>query len=316
MHDLACHRSTGITELIDPAHVHNETQRIAASLGIDIAFHAEHLSTGQSVGWQDDEYRTMASTMKLPTAIALLNRVDKGELSLDAMHTFTQKDMRMGGWLTEPLVKRQGTIALSTFSVIDAAMRVSDNAAWLKMVELCGGIEYVQAFLAEKGIEGVRSTDDLFAGYPELLQSLGYDRVMAPSLLKAEHRPVVFEKQLTPERDACTPRGMVGLLKGLFRGELVSAANTRLLLDIMESCETSERKLRALLPPHTRVADKTGSIAGLVAADAGLVTMPGDQDTFAIAIFSRAPDRSQDVLDSAVAHVGRLAYDYFLLSPK
>jgi len=225
MHDLACHRSTGITELIDPAHVHNETQRIAASLGIDIAFHAEHLSTGQSVGWQDDEYRTMASTMKLPTAIALLNRVDKGELSLDAMHTFTQKDMRMGGWLTEPLVKRQGTIALSTFSVIDAAMRVSDNAAWLKMVELCGGIEYVQAFLAEKGIEGVRSTDDLFAGYPELLQSLGYDRVMAPSLLKAEHRPVVFEKQLTPERDACTPRGMVGLLKGLFRGELVSAAN-------------------------------------------------------------------------------------------
>jgi beta-lactamase class A len=295
-------------------HVSKETARIAQELSVDIAFTAKNLTTGEEIQHNGDTFQTMGSLMKLPIAIALLDLVDQGKLSLDDMHKFEARDMRFGGWLTEPLVQQKGVIALSTYTVIDAALRMSDNAAWQKMLEICGGIATVQQYLSDNQITQVRSTDTLFDGYAELLESWGYSHAIAPSLLKPSERQTVLERFLTDMRDACTPQGMVGLLGKLYRGELLSEVNTTLLLEIMKSCETSENKLRAMLPPGIVVADKTGSIASLVAADAGFVFLPGNGTTIAIAVFSRTLDVNQDGLDKAIANIGRLVCDYFILN--
>ena len=293
--------------------VSKEAQRVAGELGAEVAFCARHLESGTEVALSPDEYRTMASVLKVPIALAVLDRVDEGELDREAMHPFEPADMRAGGWLTAPLIKDRGRLQLSTFSVIDAALRASDNAAWLKMMQILGGIEPVQVFLAKHGLDGIRSTNSVYDdSYERLLKSFGYERAMPASALTDAERVTLLEQHFTAERDACTAAGMVELLARLYRGELLSRSSTDLVLEIMAACETSESKLRALLPPGIKVMDKTGTISGILACDAGLIELPGGNGTVAVMVFAWAPDAGVDALDKVVAHVGRLVYDRFV----
>lgn len=297
---------------MNTASVEAEVVRIGEELGVDLAFCAKHLETGTTIGLSQDRYRTMASVMKLPIALTLLHRVDRGEVAIDAMHSFTAADMSVGGWFTEPLVRNGGEIALTTYTVIDAALRISDNAAWLKMVEICGGIEAVQCYLEARGLHGIRCTHTIGEGYLERFTQMGYERPLPTSEITNEQRKLLMD-YYDEHRDTCTPAGMVELLARLHRLELLSNESTEVVLGIMRRCETSDEKLRAMMPPGVPIADKTGTISWMMASDAGLVTLPDDRGVIAIAVFSKAHDRTPKELDSAIAHVGRLVYDAFLL---
>jgi len=273
----------------------------------------DHVETGEQFGVQESAYRTMASTLKVPIGVTLFDQVDKAHVDLEAMHSFKPADMRMGGWLTEPLVGRKGHIQLSTYTVIDAALRVSDNAAWLKMVDILGGIEPVGAFLASHQLAEIRCTHSIYdTSLTELLRSWGYEKKVPPSRLTAAERQILIERYYTEDRDACTPRGMADLLEKLHRGDLLSQDSTKLILGIMQRCETSQAKLRALLPPNVVVMDKTGSIGDILSCDIGIITLPNDRGTIVVALFARAPDAGSAKLDSVAAHVGRLVYDCFV----
>src|SRR2546422_8395910 len=76
-------------------------------------------------------------------------------------------------------------------------------------------------------------------------------------------------------RDTSTPDDMARLLGRLQLGNLLPPQYTDLLLDLMARAKTGPRRLKALLPPDTIVAHKTGT-TDVVINDVGLITLPAD----------------------------------------
>ena len=122
-------------------------------------------------------------------------------------------------------------------------------------------------------------------------------------------------------RDTSTPDGMARLLEMIWRQQAVSAASSALLLDIMYRCATGAERIKGILPPNTRVAHKTGSLApgrgvrgGVVANDVGIIDLPNGAGHLITAVFVKNADDAV-LADQTIAQIARAAYDYFSLIP-
>ena len=126
-------------------------------------------------------------------------------------------------------------------------------------------------------------------------------------------REVARESFKDDPRDSATPRAMGALLRGIWRGEVLSEKSTELLLDIMERCETGEARLKGLLPAGTVVAHKTGTI-GATTNDVGIITLPQDAGHVIVAAFVKDSSLPVPERERAIAEVARAAHDYFLFT--
>jgi len=114
-------------------------------------------------------------------------------------------------------------------------------------------------------------------------------------------------------RDTATPRAMDDLLGAIRQGRVLRPQTSALMLSIMERCRTGKARLRAMLPPGTRIAHKTGTLNGL-GNDTGIVTLP-DGRMFVITVFVMKDHRGHEMRDRIMAEAARAAYDYFLFAP-
>jgi beta-lactamase class A len=123
--------------------------------------------------------------------------------------------------------------------------------------------------------------------------------------LRAEEREAYFLEYQRDPRDRATPLAMVELLVRFQRGELLSAASTALLRELMTAARS---RLGAKLPGGTPVANKTGTGMGSF-NDVGIVTLP-DRRHLVLAVYvSGARGADQESGEALVADVARAAYD-------
>ncbi|HEX5259138.1 MAG TPA: serine hydrolase [Sphingomicrobium sp.] len=149
----------------------------------------------------------------------------------------------------------------------------SDNHAADILFKDVGGPTAVHHFLTQNGIQGVH-----------------VDRTIA-QLLSAR-------RDLWDTRDSSTPRGMIALLKSIYRAQIISPQSRDYLLGVMAKCETGKNRMKWLLPAGTPVEHKTGTLTGL-ADDVGFISMP-DGHRIALAIFTRGgSDRPRTIAEAA-----------------
>jgi beta-lactamase class A len=98
---------------------------------------------------------------------------------------------------------------------------------------------------------------------------------------------------------------MLRLLQVIDSGEALSGESRDLLLDMMSHCITGSNRIRALLPPGTRVEHKTGTLNGYT-GDVAFVTLP-DGRRIAMVLFARGGDNRPAVIATAA----RAIYDGF-----
>jgi beta-lactamase class A len=135
----------------------------------------------------------------------------------------------------------------------------------------------VARFLRGHGIEGMRvDMDEAAVGriFWQLQpgQSPPADET-EPAELARLHRG--YQAFLTDPRNRSTPKAAVDFLRKLWAGQLLSAASSRYLLDLM-TAQTVPHRLRDGLPAGAALADKCGtsySLEGRIAAfnDIGIV---------------------------------------------
>lgn len=287
-----------------------------------------HVETGRAVYVNKDESFPMASTFKVPVAVQLLTRVDKGELTLDSMINLRPGDLHPGSGTLTQLFNQPG-VALSVRNVMDLMLRISDNSAADIMLRTAGGPQAVDARLAALGVHGIRvdrPTVRLIADYIGIT-NLPSDTVPPEeffALARAvpdsaqQHAATAFEHD---PRDTATPAGMATLLEKIWRGEALSPASTALLLDVMHHCLTSGNRIRAMLPPGTPVADKTGTLGGGpeihgagTQNDVGIIDLPGDAGHVITVVLVKGEDQEKRG-EQTIAQIARAAYDYFLTNP-
>src|SRR3972149_3929625 len=120
----------GVTPIADLAlqRLEREVTRLAKSAGGTVGVSAVHIESGRRVALNSSERFPMASTYKVPIAVQLLTRVDRGEVMLDRMMELKPSDLHPGSGTLTPLLNQPGVV-LSVRNLLELMLRVSDNRA-------------------------------------------------------------------------------------------------------------------------------------------------------------------------------------------
>jgi beta-lactamase class A len=299
-----------------------ELARIAQLTDGRVGVAAVHLETGRAAYLNADEPFPMASTYKVPIAVELLTRVERGEIRLDTLIELRPSDLHPGsGTLTE-LFDDPGVI-LSLRNLLELMLLISDNSATDLVLRLAGGPEAVTARMRKLGLDGIRvdrPTIRLIADWMGI-EKLPPESEWTPSLFGELARAVPDSARVRAARrfdqdprDTATPRAMTSLLTKIARGEALKDSTTALLLDIMRRSTTGAGRIKGMLHPDVIVSHKTGTIGGTT-NDVGIITLPDGAGQVALSVFIKGSTLSVEQRERVIAHIARAVYDYFRFNP-
>ena len=296
-----------------------EIARLSKVSGGTVGVTAIHVETGRRVSLNRAERFPMASTFKVPVAVQLLTRVDRGEIKLDQMVEINASDLHPGSGTLSELFNKPG-VALSVRNLLELMLLISDNSATDVVLRLAGGAEAVTARMKELGIEGIsvnRSTAQLIADWvgatklPPEKEWTPAAFMAAFSAVKPEERAEAAKRFDADARDTSTPDGMAALVERIHRKNLLKPETAELLLDIMRRCQTGNARLKGILPAGTEVAHKTGTIGGTT-NDVGVIKLPDGAGHVAIAVFVKQSEKDVAARERAIAEIARSVHDFFL----
>jgi beta-lactamase class A len=244
-------------------------RRYDARLGIT----AVDTGSGRTLVHRAGERFAFASTVKVFIAAAVLDGSSDADLA-----TVVHYDR---GDLLEyaPVTSEHVDTGMTVRELIDAALRSSDNTAANLLVERLGGPDAVERWL--RGIGDQTTSVDRVE--PDLNQATPGDR-----------------------RDTTTPERFAADLRAVLLGDVLDAADRRVLRDAMLGNTTGDATIRAGVDPSWRVADKTGTASYGVRNDIAVVTPPGRAPIVLVVMTSRA-DAAAEPSDALVAAATRAA---------
>jgi beta-lactamase class A len=290
---------------------------IVASSGGSVGMAASHLETGRWVEHLMAEWFPMASTYKLPIVLAVLSQVDSGRISLDDSVDVMPSDFRIGPSQIADSVGPAGGKA-TVGAMIRSVMMYSDNTSGDRLMRLVGGPQAVTAHVRARGYRDIRI--DRYEGEvhwqyngvkdvppPDQWTVAEFNRRIAA--VPAAEKEAAHARFWNDPRDTSTPLALAGLLAQVQGGAGISPESRRFLLDAMERSPTGRGRIRALLPPGTTVADKTGTI-GRTTNDVGLITLP-DGSHVVLAVMVKMSTRSNEEEERTIARVARAVYAHF-----
>jgi beta-lactamase class A len=306
------------TPRLDMKRLDKEVDKLAtrAAPGV-LGFGLMNLESGQFWVRLGDRTFPMQSVFKLPLAAAVLSEVDAGRLKLSETLTLTDQTLSPP-W--SPIADAwPGRTAYTALELLTAAVANSDNTAADVLMKRIGGPGAVSGWLQAKRIDEIRVDR-----YERELQPNVYGMVSfraswkgdaafsaAKATVAPARRHAAMLAYMADPRDSATPRGMLGFLRKLDEGELISPTATRQLLTLLLGSPRGAERIKAGLPKGASFAHKIGTSGtdqGLTAAynDVGIFTLP-DRRSYAIAAFltgSTAPEADRAAL---FADLGRLA---------
>ena len=178
--------------------------------------------------WRSDERFPMSSTFKAPLCGAILARVDKGEERLDRVIAYKAGDVVS----YSPVTEKYTDTGMSVGDLCAATITLSDNTAGNLLLATLGGPKGFTTFLCALGDK----TSRLDRWEPELNEGVPND-----------------------ERDTTTPEAMADTLDALlFSDSLSMTSRTRLEAWLREDL-VAAALIRASLPNHWTIGDKTGA---------------------------------------------------------
>jgi len=272
-----------------------EIQRLEREYGGHLGVMAKNLRTGEVFGYNASERFPTASLIKLPIMVTYYHMVHEGRLDPKSTVTLTAADKKTGSGVLERLTDG-ATITLQ--DAVNLMITLSDNTATNLVLDRMGTshaerLAQVNDLMVRLGLKNTR-----------LLNRLGtWDT-----------------KQRTPEAirygiGVSTPEDMVILAEALYKKEVIDAASSEAMIDVLKG-QFYEDMIPRLLPASEcktfAVAHKSGFVAE-TKTDAGLVL--SDKLDMAIGIFiDKQSDHLERINNAGVllgADVSRAIWNYF-----
>jgi beta-lactamase class A len=231
------------------------------------------VATGANSGHRSTELFPMCSTFKLLATAAILKRVEAGQESLERRIPFDASDLVVN---SPTMIARVGEGSLTLAEICEAAMIVSDNTAGNLLLASLGGPAGLTTFARSLGDQTTR----LDRIEPDLNQALPGD-----------------------PRDTTSPAAMLGNLRTLVLGHVLSSTSRRQLTAWLLGNKTGDTRLRARLPKDWRVGDKTGAGEHGTTNDVGLF-WPPDRDPAIVCAYLTTSPGSPEQRNATLAAVG------------
>jgi beta-lactamase class A len=264
-----------------------EIESIARNFKGKVGMAALILESGDSVSLNADNSFAMQSVYKLPIAMAVLHLVDDEKLALDQQIGVAVKDFVKPAQRSPLRDKNPNGVILTIRELIQFAMVESDGTASDVLLDLAGGPEGVQRYLAAVGV--------------------------GKEMVVANPEKEIGQNWSTQFANWTTPDTAVTLLRDLHEGNGISGEHRELLLKFMSNSVPGAKRLKGLLPPGTNVAHKTGTsgaLGGVTAAtnDIGLIHLPNGK-TLAIAVFQADSPSDEKARDAVIAKIAKAVWD-------
>lgn len=279
----------------------------------------------------------MASTIKLPIAMAFLHRVDEKKDSLNRVIKMDARNSVPGSGALHYLFERK-KLNISLKQILMHTLKNSDNSASDALLQAANGPKYVAQRMSALGFNNIfinRSIMEMFVDTNHVDRTFLKNRQPVYSWQKISNRVPLREKQKAWQRfendtrDTTTPNDMAKLLVKLYKKQALSESSTNLLMKIMEQCRTGRSRIRGLLPPSVKVAHKTGTWSIYerdylrypgskklyrFVSDVGIITLPNNKGHIAIAVYVKSKSASDYPRSHAIALASRAIYDHFMKS--
>ncbi|MEU6672410.1 serine hydrolase [Streptomyces sp. NPDC046727] len=278
-----------------------------AALGVRGSFLARNIDTGEQLGFDIDESTPLASVVKVPLALVVLDRIEAGEL--DPAHPVT----------VDPTASSVGPTGLAAFrhpatvavgDLLLLMLSVSDNAAADALLDLVP-VADVDARLRAWGCDGIRMRHRMNHLYECAAGAAGNDFSLALELAVRDERTGrhTIETLDPAHANAGSTAALVGLLQRVWRDEIAGRAATAELRRLMGLQVFTHRLASELRADTLRWSGKTGTFLhlrheiGVVEAESG--------ERVAMAALTRA-DRCAGLaadIDLAIGVAGREAFE-------
>jgi beta-lactamase class A len=251
-----------------------------------VAVAVRHLGTGEAFAYQASAVMPTASLIKFPVMVEAYRQAAAKQVDLNAVVVLKEQDKVPGsGILTSHFT------AGARFTLRDAIrlmIAFSDNTA-------------TNLVLDALGIGATAAT----------MEKLGYPNTKIHAKVFRRDTSVFPARSEKFGLGSTTAGEMVRLCEALFRRQLVSPQACEAMLEHLRACDDKD-KFPRLLPPGTRIAFKTGSLAETRTA-AGIIECPAGP--VALCVLSCENDDKRWVPDNAgnrlCAEIARAVYDHF-----
>ena len=272
----------------NPTQLRKKLSDIISNYKATVGLSVLELETGDSMSINNNIPFAMQSVFKFPLALAVLNEVEKGKISLKDK-VFVSK--KMVDRLSSGALKRQNpgsNFYMSVDSLLMYTIAYSDNLACDLLFEVIGGTKVADKFMHQ-------------LGYPDIHIKF--------TELEFGRKPARMYK------NSSIPSAMTSLLKAFYERKIISETSTRYLLNFMIKDSTTHKRILGNLPPGTIVAHKTGTGSlsdTLINAcnDVGIITMPNGKH-LAISVFVMDAKEKYDDTEKLIAILTKEVFDYY-----
>ena len=236
----------------------------------------------------DDQYPLM-SVFKFHIALAVLKKMEQEGIPLTAVVTLRPSDIDTKTW--SPMYKKYKSkkITLSYGDLINYMVSQSDNNACNRLIYFVGGIQNVNAFIKDLGIDQI--------------QLIETEKSMEQDIRKSYN-------------NWSTPLSVTQLLRKVYTEKVLSDKHFAFLEKAMLASASGKDKFRAGLPKEIEVGHKTGMSyrtpegVRMCDADVGVIYMPEGEKCY-LAVLVKDSKESDAVNVKIMADIANKVYSHY-----
>lgn len=269
--------------------VEAQIQEIVKNFKGKVGVSVININSGQRFGLNQEQHFPMQSVYKFPLALAMFDRIDKGEFHLHQKMQLKKSDLLPQ--THSPLRDRypDGKTDIELKEIIENTVSHSDNNGCDFQFRLLGGASKVDQYIKNVGVKGIQ-------------------------ILNTEEEMHTDGK--LQYANYSTPRAMSELFAKFYRGDVLSENSKIELWRILKETSTGPNRIKGQLPKGTEVGHKTGwsgqNEKGFTNAinDAGIVLLPNGL-AIAISILISDTYETTEACDKVNSSISKLVYEYY-----
>lgn len=263
-------------------------EQTISSKKADVGISIYGIENKETLNINNNKY-PMQSVFKFHIALAVLNEVDKGNLSLEKKLLMKKSDF-LPKPIYSPLRDKypNGNVSIPLSEILKYTISQSDNSGCDYLLKLIGGPKKVNDYIHQIGVK------DVAIQFPE------------------EEMQKNWNNQF---KNWTTPSASTELLKIFYERKILSQKSYDYLWETMLGTTTGINRIKSQLPKGSLVAHKTGTSGinkGITAAinDIGIVTLPNGKH-FVISVYVCNSKENEKTNEKIIADVAKLTSDYF-----
>lgn len=253
-----------------------------ADIGISII----EPKTNNIIAINGDKFYPMLSTFKFPIALAVLNKIEKGELSFQQEIFIANEELLENTWSPFKNKFPDGNIAISIEEALTWMIVYSDNNITDILIKLVEGEEYIENFIGNK------------------------------SIIIKNNEVAMHQNWDSQFVNKATPNAYSKLLKEFSEGKIINKSNTEWLYQAMVKSNTGTNRLKGKLP-NTIIAQRAGTSftneEGITGAinNVGIIELPNKQKIY-ISVFIHNTSEKFEKGEEIIADIAKTTFDYYL----